>query len=277
MVQNRFNQHKLIDSITRMHWSIRLAATILIGAIAGILVLMPINEYMIYVLYEHQTSINFSLYIYNLFQEIFLLNKPVRIIYYSSIGATMSFFITWIFTAIQRYRLQYTLMREEMNRNIHNLIETGENDFVEFKSSFRYDYAQDKVNKALEIVIMKTLAGFMNSEGGTLLIGVNDDGSILGLKNDYQTLKKKDRDGFEQLLMTTIANTLGTAACKLVHLNFNEVENKEVCRITVAISSNPVYLKCDKSSKFYIRTGSGTREMELHEAVDFIQEKYSVR
>lgn len=273
MAQDRINQ-KIISSITQMHWSLRLVAAFFIGALAGILVLMPVNEYMIFVLYEHHNAAHFGEYLYNLFKDIFLFNKPVRIIYYSVIGAAMTYFITWIFTAIQRYRFKYLLVQEELNRNIGNLIETGENNYVEFKSSFRYDLNQQKVNRALELVIMKTLAGFMNSEGGTLLIGINDAGEIVGLGSDYKTLKKKDKDGFEQLLMTTISNTLGTAACKLVNLNFHEVEKKEVCRITVSVSSNPVYVKSDKSSKFYIRTGSGTREMELQEAVEFIQDKY---
>lgn len=276
MVQNRFYQTNIINTISNVHWTVRWLLAAFIGAIAGILVLMPINEYMIFVLYEHHNTISFSHYLSELFHDILFLDKPVRIIYYSSLGATMSFFITQILFVFQRYRANYILVREELNRNIHNLIENGENNYVEFKSSFRYDVNQGKVNKALEMVIMKTLAGFMNSEGGTLLIGVGDEGNILGLKNDYGTLKRKDKDGFEQLMMTTVANSLGTASCKLVHLNFHSVSEKEVCRLSVTVSPNPVYVKHDKTSKFYIRTGSGTREMELHEAVKYINEKYKV-
>ncbi len=121
---------------------------------------------------------------------------------------------------------------------------------------------------------MKTLAGFMNSEGGTLLIGVNDNGEVLGLENDFQTLKRKDADGYEQILISTIANVLGTPACKLVKLNFHKVNGKEVCRVTVSKSQKPVYVKTDKTSKFYVRTGSGTREMEVDEAVEFIGTRY---
>lgn len=276
MVQNRFYQTKIINTISNVHWTFRWFLAAFTGGLAGIFVLMPINEYMIFVLYEHHNTLSFGLYLSELFHDIFFLEKPVRIVYYSSLGATMSFFITQILFVFQRYRANYILVREELNRNIHNVIENGENNFVEFKSSFRYDVNQGKVNKALEMVIMKTLAGFMNSEGGTLLIGVDDEGNILGLKNDYGTLKRKDKDGFEQLLMTTVANSLGTASCKLIHLNFHSVNDNEVCRLSVKVAPNPVYVKHDKTSKFYIRTGSGTREMELHEAVEYINEKYKV-
>lgn len=274
MVQNRSYQSNIINTISNVHWAIRWLLAVLIGAIAGIFVLMPINEYMIYVLYEHQNTLGFFPYLSTLFHDVLFLDRPVRIIYYFSIGATMSFFITQVLFAFQRYRARYIIVREELNRNIQNLIENGENNFVEFKSSFRFDLKQGKLNKALEMVIMKTLAGFMNTEGGTLLIGVDDQGQILGLGDDYNSLKRKDKDGFEQLIMTTIANTLGTSACKLVYLNFHSVSGKEVCRIGVNVSPNPVYLKIDKASKFYIRTGSGTREMELHEAVAYINETY---
>jgi len=71
------------------------------------------------------------------------------------------------------------------------IIDKGENDLIEFKSSLRWDYRQDKVNKALETVIVKTISAFLNTEGGMLFIGIDDDGNTLGLENDYITLSKK--------------------------------------------------------------------------------------
>ena len=84
--------------------------------------------------------------------------------------------------------------------DILKLIEKGENERVEFKSSLRHDYRQVKTDKNLEHVILKSIAGFLNGNGGTLLIGVDDFGEILGLANDYWSLKKKTKDGFEQRL-----------------------------------------------------------------------------
>ena len=100
------------------------------------------------------------------------------------------------------------------------LIKDGENQFVEFKATLRWDLRQSKVNKQLEFVIIKTIAGFMNTNGGKLLIGVDDNGNILGLNQDFETLKKPDTDGFEQYLMQLIALELGTHLCTAVNVSF---------------------------------------------------------
>ena len=62
--------------------------------------------------------------------------------------------------------------------------------------------------KVLEKVISKTIAAFMNSEGGTLFIGVDDDGNVIGLENDYLLLKKRNSDGFEPELRQSIEKHL---------------------------------------------------------------------
>lgn len=257
-----------------MHWSAKVLLPILLGAVAGILFLMPINEYVIFMLYEKGYYFNFFDYISKLFSNIIAGERPVRIVYYSSLGGIIGLITTQFYLSFQRRIAQVYMLKQEMQRSILPIISQGENDFVEFKSSFRYDYKQEKVNRALENVIMKTLAGFMNSDGGTLLIGVDDDKNIIGLKQDYETLKRKDNDGYEQAIISTIANQLGTPACKQVHLNFHTVDDKEVCKITVMASPKPVYAKIDKGSRFYIRTGSGTREMDIDEAVDYINRRY---
>jgi Predicted transcriptional regulator containing an HTH domain and an uncharacterized domain shared with the mammalian protein Schlafen len=71
------------------------------------------------------------------------------------------------------------------------LIENGENEQIEFKSSIRYDYFRKTTNRELELVIAKTIVGFMNAKGGKLILGVDDDGNILGLEKDFKTLKHK--------------------------------------------------------------------------------------
>ena len=78
----------------------------------------------------------------------------------------------------------------------------GESEVLEFKSSARWDYREERVTKVLEQVIVKTLAAFLNAKGGILLIGVDDSGGIPGLERDYATLgKRPDRDGYQQFLV----------------------------------------------------------------------------
>lgn len=81
-------------------------------------------------------------------------------------------------------------------------------------------------DKKMEHVILKTVAGFMNLEGGTLLIGVNDDGSIYGLEADYATLTSKgNRDGYELFLTQLLETNMSGAAASLVRISFDARHN----------------------------------------------------
>jgi predicted HTH transcriptional regulator len=130
---------------------------------------------------------------------------------------------------------------------------------------------EDRINRGLEQVVLKTLAGFFNSYiGGTLLIGVADNGDLIGLEKDYQTLKKPNQDGFEQALMTVISTNLGADLCPLVHVLFHVIDNKEVCRVIVSPAKRPVFLTQGNAQKFFVRTGAGTRDLNIQEALDYV-------
>src|SRR3990167_3633054 len=82
-------------------------------------------------------------------------------------------------------------------KNIEEIIKSGEHERLEFKTSLRWDSKRDMVNKELEKAVMKTVAAFLNSDGGHLLIGVGDKGQPTGLEKDFASLPKPDSDGFE--------------------------------------------------------------------------------
>jgi len=128
-----------------------------------------------------------------------------------------------------------------------------------------------RINRTLESVVLKTLAGFLNSSiGGTLLIGVADDGEVIGLEKDYQTLKKSNSDGFEQALMTVVSSSLGADLCSFVHVLFHVLDNKQVCRVIVSPANRPVFIDNGNAPKFFVRTGGGTRELNIQEALDYV-------
>jgi hypothetical protein len=85
------------------------------------------------------------------------------------------------------------------DKSLSQLRQQGEGQFLEFKSSLMWDYRKQAVNKELYEPVMKNLAGFMNTAGAWLLIGVGDDGEVLGIEPDFTGLKKKDVDGFENV------------------------------------------------------------------------------
>ena len=114
----------------------------------------------------------------------------------------------------------------------------------------------------------------MNGDGGTLIIGVSDEGQVTGLEDDYRTLKKKDRDGFGQALMTAVSTKLGTDACRYVEPVFHSVAGKDVCRVIVKPAGRPVYMKEGNDMRFYLRTGVSTRWLNIQEAVEFISTRW---
>jgi hypothetical protein len=154
-----------------------------------------------------------------------------------------------------------------------DLIEKGENRGVEFKSSLRHDYRQIKTDKNLEDVILKSVAGFLNGNGGILIIGVNDLGEILGLANDYWSLKKKTKDGFEQRLMLIISNAFGKSICSKIYVAFHQIMDKEICSLWIDRSKRPVYFKENNQTVFFLRTGNVTNPLSTSETVEYLESK----
>ena len=164
--------------------------------------------------------------------------------------------------------------------SIEDLILEGESDELEFKSSLRWDFNEGTANKKLEAVIVKSVAAFANGQGGTLLIGVNDEGEILGLEHDYMALGGVDRDKFELHLRNILAREFGQSfvASKLSVL-FPSVDEKEICQIDVSLALKPVIIQVtdkggQKSEKFYVRSGNSSIEMPLSEMHGYISDRF---
>jgi hypothetical protein len=161
------------------------------------------------------------------------------------------------------------------------LLRAGESETLEFKSSLRWDIGQGQVNKKLEEVVLKTVGAFNNSRGGTLIIGVDDGGSVLGLENDYGSLKKGGRDYFELHLRNLLNDAYGIEyASRSVAVLFHEVGGREVCILSVRRGVKPLYTTiADRSGRrierFYIRSGNSSRELEKpSDVVSYIQTRF---
>lgn len=165
--------------------------------------------------------------------------------------------------------------------SLEEMIIEGESDTLEFKSSLRWDYVEGQVNKDLEQVIVKSMAAFGNGQGGTLLIGVKDDGEILGLGHDYTSLGEADRDKFERHLRTLLSNQLGASfvAGKVKVKFHNGLGGLEVCQVEVAPASTPLIIKMkDKNGqlveKFYVRSGNASQDLAPSEMNAYIKERF---
>ena len=164
--------------------------------------------------------------------------------------------------------------------SLEELIAEGESDELEFKSTLRWDVKENTINRKLEDVIMKTVAAFANSAGGTLLIGVADDGQILGIEPDYHSLGGVDRDKFELHLRNLLNEQFGKAfVTNKVGIKFREVGEKEVCQIETAPAKEPVIVKVkdrngQTAEKFYARSGNSSQEILLSEMNAYIKDRF---
>ncbi len=151
------------------------------------------------------------------------------------------------------------------------IIDKGENDLIEFKSSLWWDYRQEKVNKVLEVVIVKTISAFLNTEGGMLFIGVDDKGVILGLDFDYQSMSKNSRDGFLLTLTNLINRYLGISTHKFITINIISMNDKDVCIINVEKSDKPIFLSKNDKEEFYIRASASSQPLGVKESYKYIK------
>jgi hypothetical protein len=154
------------------------------------------------------------------------------------------------------------------------LIRAGETSRVEFKASFRFDLKERKVNKDLTQVVAKTIAGFVNSEGGTLLIGVTDEAQVVGIDHDIETLTKKSLDGFELALRTAVGKFLGVDVSAEVGVQFAVVDGKQVAEVACQRHAEPVFLRDGDQYTFYVRDGNSTRPLNVVEQHKYIKRHY---
>lgn len=164
---------------------------------------------------------------------------------------------------------------------IEDMISAGENSLTEFKTTLRWDMREGKINKKLEEVVMKTIAGFNNTEGGTLIMGVNDDYEIIGLDFDYNTLKDGDKDKFEIHLRNLINEVYGVEfATNNISVKFPMIEDEEVCVVDIIKGDKPLYTKItdrngQKIEKFYVRSGNSSQEIaSLAELNSYVSSRF---
>lgn len=167
---------------------------------------------------------------------------------------------------------------QKRNVSVKDLLERGEGEYLEYKETLRFDIKQNKINKEIEKSSVKSIAGFLNSFGGTLLIGVNDKGEVMGLEKDLGTINKKDRDGFENFLNTLIKVHLGARFRNSIGVRFEKVSGKDVCIVEVDESLEPVFVKgYENLEEFFVRTGNSTTSLSFSEAQNYIKEHWKGR
>jgi hypothetical protein len=186
---------------------------------------------------------------------------------------------------------QLMITRAEVNEAIQQLgiqepvskiaqkIQQGEGPLVEFKATMRYHTKAKRRDQEMDREVARALCGFMNSQGGTLIIGVDDEGKALGLDADISTLKKKDEDSLELAFTDIVTNYLELPDRRRIKPYFEDYDCRRVYAVEIEASDIPVYCLFDKNTghEFYIRVGNSTRKLDLKDAVEYIQKHFQVR
>jgi type I restriction enzyme R subunit len=153
---------------------------------------------------------------------------------------------------------------------------------LEYKATLRTRDTDGELHKPLETSSLKTVAAFLNAvDGGTLLVGVADDGTVHGIESDYATLHKDgkdDRDLFQLHLGQIITDSMGAAAATHVTTQIHTIDGKDIARVHVTPSGLPVdavVTVVDKQGQhlkktgFYVRVGNGTKELDEAERAKY--------
>jgi type I restriction enzyme R subunit len=162
------------------------------------------------------------------------------------------------------------------HRNAEELIKRGESKTLEFKSTLRWDLKNDRQDDArITLAVLKTIAAFLNTDGGDLLIGVGDNGSIVGIERD----QLETDDKFMRHLAQVVRNALGDRASTCIDPKTQVVDGKVVCVVSCRRSPEPVYLKWKGAEKspegdFYVRSGPGTVKLTPESASEYVRTRF---
>lgn len=140
-------------------------------------------------------------------------------------------------------------------RQIDELLQEGEHGRLEFKQGL-----SDGKGSPYDGII-KSIAAFANTDGGELLIGVEDAGTVCGLEKEIK--KFRSRDKLESAIRNAIRDNLDANVGKLYRLKFEEVNGETVCRIEVEKSSTRVFSL--NRGDFYMRNGNRTIALSTRE------------
>jgi len=149
-------------------------------------------------------------------------------------------------------------------------IDYGESESVEFKATLRTNLHTGATDTRMEMSVLKTLAGFLNTGGGTLVIGVLDDGTPLGLGSDGFP----SEDKMSLHLVNIVKARISPQALTTMHMHFEDYDGERVMVVRCQKSPVAVFVKDGEHERFYVRTGPSTTELKASETQDYIKQRF---
>jgi len=191
------------------------------------------------------------------------------------VGSVLILAIIMTIFLVRRYSHQLKdLPQQHVNMHsyeeeIHNLIKAGESTSLEFKSTMRANLKTGKMGKEIELAWLKSVVAFMNSDGGILLIGVADDGEIIGLDADNFANEDKCRLHFKNLLN----NHIGAEFTRFISLKLLRIHELTILLVECERVRQPVFLTVGKNEDFLIRSGPSSTKLTMSQMVKYLNER----
>ena len=155
--------------------------------------------------------------------------------------------------------------------DLSKVVVNGESEAVEFKSTLRTNLHTGNKDPRIELSVLKTLAGFLNTNGGMLVIGVSDVGSPVGIQTD----DFDNEDKMSLHLVNIVKTRMGVQAMTNLHAHFDDHDDCRVMAVKCGKSPTPVFLKDGDTERFYIRTGPSTTELSASQTQEFIKQRFN--
>lgn len=173
---------------------------------------------------------------------------------------------------LRRNRLRIEAMggRQKVARtaeDVLHLIAEGESDTLEFKQTLRFNLKSGRNGREIEHASLKTVAGFLNSEGGTLLVGVADNGAMAGFAEDGFGSADKALLHFNNL----VNQHIGTEFASYINTSIIEVQGREILRVHCLPAQAPAFLDTGKVEEFYVRSGPASRTLTHSQFYEWLQ------
>jgi len=154
---------------------------------------------------------------------------------------------------------------------VDKIVAQGEGNGVEFKSTLRVNLHTNQNDVKMEHSVLKTIAAFLNTSGGFLVIGVDDSGNALGIEADNFS----NEDKMNLHLVNIIKERLGTQHMLNIQPHFCDFGGKRVLVLECKAGYAPAYLKQkDGSEQFFVRTGAATSELLPSQIHTYVNQRF---
>lgn len=152
---------------------------------------------------------------------------------------------------------------------VRGFVREGETKYVEFKETLGFDVKKQTKENYLVDSALKTVVGFLNTDGGKLLVGVSNDGQIPGLGVEIGKIHK-NLDTFLLYWKNFLKNRIGVEYYPFIESRVIKVGDKPVLFVECKSSRSGCFL--DKKD-YYVRTNPATDRLEGPKLVEYVRNR----